>query len=111
MEGFKKLHMLINERRTEPGAYYYPDPWWEKEVDAIVSDLKTAMSFIRNECSDEELYWLAEVFDDVMAKTRSLDFLNCIRQRVQMVKDNERRAELLEDIKTAAEYIGEPAKE
>ena len=111
MEGFKKLHMLINERCTEPGAYYYPDPWWEKEVDAIVGDLDTAMAFIQNECSDEELYWLAEVFDDVMEKTGSLAFLNCIRQRVQMVKDDERRAELLEDIKTAAEYIDEAAKE
>ena len=46
-----------------------------------------------------------------MEKTGSLDFLNCIRQRVQMVKDDERRAELLEDIKTGAEYIDEMAKE
>ena len=111
MEGFKKLHALINERCTEPGAYYFPDPWWEKEVDAIVSDLETAMSFIRNECSDEELYWLSEVFDDVMEKTRNPEFLNCIRQRVQTVKDDSRRAELLEDIQTAAEYIDEPTQE
>ena len=111
MEGFKKLHMLINERCTEPGAYYYPDPWWEKEVEAIVGDMKTAIAFIQNECSDEELYWLSEVFDDVMEKTRSADFLNCIRRRVRRVKDDVRRAELLEDLKTAEEYIDVSAKE
>ena len=43
MERFKRLHTLINERRTEPGAYYFPDPWWKKEVDAIVDDLETAI--------------------------------------------------------------------
>ena len=111
MDGFKELHELINERCSEPSAYYYPDPWWKKEVDAIVDDLETAMAFIQHECSDEELYWLAEVFDDVMEKTRSSDFLNCIRQRIQMVKDDGKRAELLEDIKTAEEYVHEPEKE
>ena len=46
-----------------------------------------------------------------MEATRSLDFLNCIRQRTRMVKDNERKAELLEDMKTAADYVDEPVKE
>ena len=105
MDRFTKLHALINERRTEPGAYYFPDPWWEKEVDAIVSDLEPAISFIQNECSDEELYWLAEVFDDVMEKTRSTAFLNSLRKRVQTVKNPEWKKTILNDIATAAEYI------
>ena len=44
MEKFMRLHTLINERRTEPGAYYFPDPWWKKEVDAIVDDLERQLS-------------------------------------------------------------------
>ena len=104
MEKFERLHALINERRTEPGAYYFPDPWWKKEVDAIVEDLATAIEFIKNECSDEELYWLAEVFDDVMDKTRSIAFLDCLRQRVQSVENAEWKQSILEDIRTAAEY-------
>lgn len=105
MEKFLKLHTVINERRTEPGAYYFPDPWWKKEVDAIVDDLDTAIEFIKNECSDEELYWLAEVFDDIMDKTRSIAFLDCLQQRVQTVDNPEWKQSILEDIRTAAEYI------
>ena len=107
MDRFERLHSLINERRTEPGAYYYPDPWWEKEVDAIVTDLDTAIEFITNECSDEELYWLAEVFDDIMEKTRSTEFLDSLRHRVQSVENPEWKQSILEDIHTASEYIND----
>ena len=105
MEKFMRLHTVINERRAEPGAYYFPDPWWKKEVEAIVDDLDTAIEFIKNECSDEELYWLAEVFDDIMDKTRSIAFLDCLQQRVQSVDNPEWKQSILEDIHTAAEYI------
>ena len=107
MDKYMKLRSLIIARRTEPGAYYFPDPWWEKEVDAIVTDLETAIEFITNECSDEELYWLAEVFDDVMDKTRSIEFLNSLRQRAQSVENPEWKQSILEDIHTASEYIND----
>ena len=55
--------------------------------------------------------WLSEVFDDVIAQTRSIEFLNCIRRRVQRIKYCERKAELLEDIKMAEEYIDEQITE
>ena len=105
MEKFMRLHTLISERRTEPGAYYFPDTWWKQEVDAIVDDLETAIEFIKRECSDEELYWLAEVFDDVMDKTRSIEFLDTLRQRVQSVENPEWKESIVEDIRTATEYI------
>lgn len=107
MERLERLHSLINACRTEPGAYYYPDPWWEKEVDAIVADHETAIEFITNECSDEELYWLAEVFDDVMDKTRSIEFLNRLRQRAQSVENPEWMQSILKDIHTASEHIND----
>ncbi|MBE5779290.1 MAG: hypothetical protein E7331_08155 [Clostridiales bacterium] len=105
MGKFAKLHALIKERCTEPGAYYFPDPWWKKEVDAITDDLDTAIEFVRSECIDEELYWLAEVFDDIMERTKSAAFLDCLRQRVQSVENPEWKRSILEDIRTAAEYI------
>ena len=107
MKKFSELHALIDKRRTEPGAYYFPDPWWDQEISAIVNDMETAIEFISTECSDEELYWLAEVFDDIMDKTRSVAFLDSLRQRVQQVENPEWKQSILEDIRTAAEYISE----
>lgn len=110
MDSITKLQKALHLRMYGNPDDYYEESVWKEEIDAICEDLPAAIRFILSGCSDEEIQWLSEVFDDVMEKTRSLDFLNCIRQRVQAVKDDGRRAELLEDIKTAEEYIDEPTK-
>lgn len=107
MEKFQPFHEAIRSRRDEPGAFYYPDPWWDKEIAVVTGDLQAAMEFIDTECSDEELYWLGEVFDDIMDKTRSSDFLACLRRRVQRVENPEWKTELQENIRDAAEYLDE----
>ena len=107
LNNFQKLHDVISERRTTPGAQYYPDPWWEREIDAALDDLDSTIQFIDAECSDEELYWFAEVFDDIMEKTRSTKFLDCFRRRVQRVENPDWKTTLLEDVRTASEYVDE----
>lgn len=84
---------------------YYEESVWQAEVDAICSDMVAPISFILAECTGEEFVWLSEVFDDVMDKTRSSAFLDCLRQRVQSVENAEWKQTILEDVRTAAEYI------
>lgn len=59
------------------------------------------------ECTDEELYWLGEVYDDIMEKTHSVAFIEALRERVTRVENPEWKTDILEDIRTAAEYIEE----
>ena len=111
MDSITKLQKALHLRMYGNPDDYYEESLWKEEIDAICMDIPAGIRFILSDCSDEEFQWLSEVFDDVMEKTRNVDFLNCIRQRVQMVKDDGRKAELLEDIKSAEEYIDEPPKE
>lgn len=107
MDNVAKLKDALRLRMHGNPDEYCEESVWKEEVDAICEDIPAVINFILSECTDEELRWLSEVFDDVMDKTLSVDFLNCLRQRIQMVVDDELRAELLEDIKTAAEYVDE----
>lgn len=105
MDKFELLHSLIRERRVAPGAYYFPDPWWEREIEAMVADIPAAIEFIKTQCSDEELYWLTEVIDDVVEKTQSTAFIDSLRERTRTVNNAERRKEILDEIRSAEEYI------
>lgn len=67
------------------GSLFFPDPWWKKEVDAITDDLDTAIEFVRSECIDEELYWLAEVFDEIMKRIPSKAF-DSLSQRTRSIE-------------------------
>ena len=105
MADFHPFHQVIRERISNPNAKYYADPWWDAEIKQFTINLDESIRFIESECTDEELYWLAEVFDDIMDKTRSIEFLDSIRHMVQSVENPEWKESILEDIRTAAEYI------
>ena len=107
MTDFTPFHRVIHERFTNPNARYYADPWWDEEIKQFTLDIDLSVRFIETECSDEELYWLGEVFDDIMDKSRSVAFLNALRERAKQVENPQWRAEIEEDLRTAAEYIAE----
>ena len=108
MDSVEKLKKTLHLRMYGNPDDYFEESVWKEEVDAITADLPAAIHFVLSDCTDGEFEWLSEVFDDVMAQTRIIEFLNCIRLRVQRIENCERKAELLEDIKTAEEYIDDP---
>ena len=107
MSDFTPFHKVIKERATNPNANNYEIPWWNAEIKQFTLDVDASIQFIREECSDEELWWLGEIFDDLMEATRSVKFLNSIRERAQCVSNAEWKKDILEDIRTASEYIEE----
>ena len=105
MDTIEKLKQYLKTRIHENPDKYYEVTLWEDETNAVCQDISASIHFILYECTDEEFYYLGEVFDDIMERTRSVEFLNCLRERVQRVEDPRWKAELLEDIRTAAEYV------
>ena len=105
MVDFHPLHQVIHERMTNPNANYYEIPWWEAEIKQFTASIQESIRFIEDECSDEELYWLSEVFEDIVDRTRSMDFVRCLQKRVQQVENPGWKQSILEEIRTASEYI------
>ena len=60
MIDFTPFHEVIYERATNPNAFYYADPWWDAEIKQFTLDVYTSIRFIREECTDEELWWLVK---------------------------------------------------
>lgn len=107
MDNIEQLKQYLKIRIHENPDKYYAVTLWEEETNAVCYDLSASIQFILNECTDEELYWLGEVFDDIMDKTRSVEFLNCLRERAKRIENPQWKADIMEDIRTAAEYIDE----
>ncbi len=104
---YSAYHEVIRERITNPNADYYTPYWWDKELKVILADLDLSIRFIREACTDEELYWLGEIYNDIMDKTRHKAFLQALRERAQRVENPEWKKDILIDIRDAAEYIDE----
>ena len=89
MSDFMPFHKVIKERVTNPNANNYEIPWWNAEIKQFTRDVDASIRFIKEECSDEELWRLGEIFDDLMEATRSVKLLNSIRERAQCVSNAE----------------------
>ena len=107
MVDFAPFHEVINERATNPNANYYEIPWWDAEIKQFSLDVDASIKFIKEECSDEELWWLDEVFDDLIEVTQSVELLNSLRERAQLVDNTELKEDILKSIKSAAGFIEE----
>lgn len=72
---------------------------WEEEVKLFCKDLNAPMAFIRTEATDEEMYMLTEVFDDILISTKSQEVLDCLRERAERVVSPKKKEiqEFLED--------------
>ena len=105
MDIFKSIHDAIHERITNPNAVYYADPWWEKEIEALTIDIATSIQFFQQECTDDEIWWLGEITEDLAEKTQNRELLENMRNRAELVQDQQKREDALKDIDDAFEFI------
>lgn len=107
MRVFESLRDALHYRMTENPDHYFTDALWEEEVNLASADLPKTIHFLQAECTDLELWWLGEVFDDIMEKTHSAEFLRVLRERAEKVTDPQRKEEIMEDISTASAFLSE----
>ena len=100
MKDFSNYHKVIKDRTDIEDMLRGGDPilQWEMMVKQFSLDIPTSVDFIKIACTDEELYWLSEVFEDIAAKSHSAEFIQCIRERAALVEDSKRRADIQQEI-------------
>lgn len=101
MNDFTLFHEVIRCRHTDVTAYFYPEFLWKQETAIFSENIGQSIAFIEAECSDEEFYWLSEVFADIAQQTQSAAFVACLRRRLKLVEDPEWQEDILRGIEAA----------
>lgn len=58
---------------------------WEKLAEILSKNVLEAMEFFQHEFTDEEFYWLSEIFEEVAEKTQSKELIQTLRDRLSKV--------------------------
>lgn len=74
-------HRLAIDLHDEYGR----DQIWEKITDTLSENTSETIRFFNTECTDEEFYWLSEVFEEVVEKTQSKELIQALRSRLAKV--------------------------
>lgn len=106
--------MNINNLRTELShrlSLHINDDFgleesWKNLTNILSENINETIAFFKNVCTDEEFFWLSEVFSDVAEKTHSNDFVLTLKQRLaQITRDNYAQNNFKnEQIKTFIDY-------
>ncbi len=91
-EEFELFRKLLKSRSKD--EYYYV-MLWEQETKAFSKDINKTIDFVLHYITDEELFWMSEVFYDIYGKTKSLEFMKAIQERVKTIADDEIKKEVI----------------
>lgn len=108
MNSYDDFHQVIQARISVNGRLRGGDPLWQWEmmVKQFIKDISLSMKFIENEITDEELYYLSELFDEILLKTKSPKLLQTLGQRASRVRDEQCRQEILNELNDAKGVSG-----
>lgn len=86
----KKIRDVLNERLrvlrdTNDEWDYGVEKCWKEEAYILSENLSATLLFFETECTDEEFFWLSEVFPVVSEILQSRKFIQTLRIRLAKV--------------------------
>ncbi len=57
----------------------------EEAITILTQDVDKTITYILDECTDEEFYWIAEIFEEIAEKTQSKKLIQVLRKRLARV--------------------------
>ena len=82
---------------------------WKQEVEILSENTSETVAFF-DSCTDEEFFWLSEVFDDLIKATQNREIFQAICKRAERVTDPEYKTSISTDIEFARDQFNELPK-
>lgn len=69
----------------DPNDYFGMKKCWAEMINILSDDITATIDFFQTACTDEELYWLGAVFEDIVEKTKNRELIHVLRKRLARV--------------------------
>ena len=71
---------LIRERKNKhPEDDYGIYECWDKMTEILSQDIDETIQYLEN-CSEEDIYFISEIFEDISEKVKSEKYIICLRE-------------------------------
>ncbi len=97
--------LLGQRKRLEGDIDYDTNPVILETIGLMTKDIRETISFLENDCTEEQFIWLSEVFDEIAEKTKSKDFIDALMRVSKKYPQATEKYNISCFIRSAAEYI------
>ena len=81
----KLRESILELLSLHPNDDYGTEKCWKEETKILSEDISETIDFFKNQCTDEEFFWLSSVFSDVSEIVQSKQFVETLRSRLARV--------------------------
>ena len=85
MMEFHTLKEVAQFRIVESEDNYWVEDYWKAAIEMFTKDVSTTIMFFQNDCDDEELYFLSEIFEEIVDETQNMELVSALRYRLAKV--------------------------
>ena len=61
---------------------------WNSMINILTKNIDETIDFFKTQCSNEEFFWLSEIFEDIAYKTQSKEFIKALNERLNLINSN-----------------------
>lgn len=97
----RKMDPIISKRESKDiNDYYGINECWNEMIESLSDNINETIAYL-NDCSEKEIYYISEVFEDIAEQTNSKEYIECLRA----IDSKYPGLKLKRDIDIAEEYI------
>lgn len=82
---FDTLKEAAHFRVVESEDNYWVEDYWKATIELFTKDVADTIMFLQNDCDDEELYFLSEIFEKIVEQTQNKELVSVLRSRLAKV--------------------------
>lgn len=86
---FHSLKEAAQFRIHESEENYWIEDYWKAAIEAGTRNRSDTIDYFLHDCTDEELFWISEVFSDLPETILSKELINAMRTRLNAIKPEE----------------------
>ena len=102
----EEFEKLVEQRKMFMGDIdYNTNPIILEMVKLMTQDIPTTINFLKNDCTEEQFIWLSEIFDEIIAQTKSTELVETLLKICDKFPEADKQYNIHYFIESAAEYI------
>ena len=71
---------------------------WAELTDALTENIDTTRKFLLEDCTADEATWISEVYDDIVYKTQSREYIDLLRKSIERFPEEDKKLHLTENL-------------
>lgn len=78
---------------------------WEELTDALTDDIITTRKFLLEDCTADEASWVSEVYDDIVRKTQSQEYIGLLRKSIERFPEEAEKRHMSDNLNLAVDAM------